>query len=142
MANQALILGQEYSFVDGKLIIAGVELFSCTTLKIVEKQTKTNNAGNSDRPVSRGRGLKEYEISFDLSLKDIERLKILSTTGMLTDLPMTQAIWLLNNGVNKHETIATGFEFQSDGIEMATGDTESRRTFDGICGAIESTILS
>jgi hypothetical protein len=137
--NTALVLGQEYSFVDLKLTIFGVELFSCTDFTAEETQEKTNNYGNGNRPFSRGRKQKEYNVSIDLSLKDVERLKVLSPTGSLTDLPVGTAIALLDNGVDAiHSFTLPGFEFNSDGIKTSQGDTESRRTYDCICADIIS----
>ena len=137
--NTALILGQSYSFVDAKVTVLGVELFSPSNIVATETQAKTNNYGSGNRPVSRGRAKKEYEVSFDLSLKDTERLKVLSPTGMLTDLPIGIASILLDNGVDaKHRIDLTGFEFGSDGVEMAQDDTEARRTYDCMCADIVS----
>lgn len=143
MANgTALILGQEYSFVDAKLTVLGIELFSCSNIKAIETQEKTNNYGMQARPVSRGRGKKEFEVSFDLSLKDVERLKVLLPGLNLTDIPAGVASVILNNGINKHRIDLIAFEFSSDGIEFADGDTEARRTYDGICADIIMTKLS
>ncbi len=136
--NKCMILGQAYSFADAKLTIAGLEMFSVSSVTATESQTKANNYGTGEYPASRGRGVKESEVSFDLSLKDVERLAILSPTGILTDLPMSISTLLLDNGVDKHEFTFLAFEFTSDGIEFAKDDTESRRSYSGICSKIES----
>ena len=137
--NTALINGQSYSFVDAKVTILGVELFSASNIVATETQVKGNNYGSGNRPMSRGRGKKEYEVSFDFSLKDVERLKVLSATGMLTDLPVGTASILLDNGVDaKHRFDLIGFEFGGDGLEIALDDTEARRTYDCMCADIIS----
>lgn len=141
-AGTALILGQEYSFVDAKFTVFGIELFSCSNFVATETQEKTNNYGMQGRPVSRGRGKKEYECSVDLSLKDVERLKALTPLLNLTDIPFGFATLTLDNGVNKHQIILTAFEFKSDGIEISSDDTEARRTYEAICADIEMLKLS
>jgi len=143
MANRtALILGQSYSFTDAKVVIAGVEMFSASAINVTESQEKTNNYGLGNNPVSRGRRKKEYDVSFDLSLKDVERLKVIIPGGSLNDLPISVASIILDNGVDaKHRFDLTGFEFSSDGLEISLDDTESRRTYTGICADLISTKL-
>jgi len=143
MANgTVLALGQAYSFTDLKLTILGVELFSCTQITVKENQEKTNNYGSQGKPVSRGRGKKEYEVSLDLQLKDVERIKALIPGGSLNDMPPNLAKALLDNGTDKHEFALQAFEFAGDGLEMALDDTEARMTFAGICADIISNKLS
>ena len=139
----ANILGQAYSFADAKLTIAGIECFSVSNIVMTVTQEKTNNYGSGTRPVSRGRGTKQYEASFDLSLKDTERLKVLVATNDLTDLEPTSAILLLDNGIDgKHEWTAVYFEFTDDGVEAAQDDSEMKRTFGGMMSDLVSVKLS
>ena len=144
MANKiANVLGQEYSFVDATFSVMGIELFSLSSITATETQEKTNNKGASNKPVSRGRGAKEYEVSVDLSLKDTQRLKALIPGGSLNDMPAGIATLILDNGVgDKVSFQLIAFEFGSDGIEMAVDDTEARRTYDAICSDIVFTQLS
>jgi len=140
---QANILGQAYSFADAKLTVAGIELFSVSNIVMTVTQEKANNYGQGSKPVSRGRATKQYEASFDLSLKDTERLRAIIPTSDLTDLPATAAILLLDNGIDgKHEFTATFFEFTDDGIEATQDDTEMKRTFGGIMSDLISRKLS
>jgi hypothetical protein len=138
MANKtANILGQEYSFTDSTLTILGVELFSCTAFTATETQAKVNNKGMSNKPISRGRQSKEYSVSMDLSLKDVERIKQLIPGGSLNDMPANIATLIIDNGVDSKTSITLlAFEFGSDGIEFAVDDTEARRTYEGICSDI------
>ena len=143
MANKtANILGQSYSFVDATVTVLGLELFSPSAINVTETQAKTNNYGNSDKPISRGKGKKEYTVSFDLSLKDVERLKALIPGGSLNDMQANVATILLDNGTNKHRITLLAFEFASDGLEISLDDTESRRTYDGICSDMISQLIS
>lgn len=137
-----LINGQSYSFTDLKLTILGVELFSCTQLTAKENQEKTNNYGSQSKPVSRGRKKKEYEVSLDLQLKDVERIKSLIPGGSLNDMPPNLAKALLDNGTNKHEVALSAFEFATDGIEMALDDSEARMSYTGICADVIMNKLS
>ena len=137
-----LINGQAYSFTDLKLTILGVELFSCTQITAKENQEKTNNYGSQSKPTSRGRGKKEYEVSLDLQLKDVERIKALIPGGSLNDMPPNMAKALLDNDTNKHEFSLLAFEFATDGLEMSLDDTEARMSYTGICADIISNKLS
>lgn len=140
--QKALILGQAYSFSDAKLTLWGIDIFSCTQITATNTQEKRNNPGMGDKPASRGRGIKNYECSFDLSEKDVERLAAISPTGDLTDLPMTTGFLILDNGTDKVKFTFKAFEFGSDGIEASVEDTEFKRSFPGICSDIVRTILT
>jgi len=131
--NVCMINGTAYSYKDAKLTIAGLEMFSVSNIKATVTQEKTNNYGAGANPVSRGRGKKEYDTSFELSLKDVEKLQLISPTGLLIDMPMTNAIVLLDNGFDKKEIVMSYFEFKDDGIEAGLDDTEMKRTYAGIC---------
>jgi len=139
--NKCMINGTSYSYKDAKLTIAGLEMFSVSNLKATVTQEKTNNYGAGANPVSRGRGKKEYDVSFELSLKDVEKLQLVSPTGLLVDFPMSNAIILLDNGIDKKEILLTFFEFNDDGIETALDDTEMKRTYAGICADLIITRL-
>lgn len=139
--NVCLINGVSYSFTDIKLTVAGQELFSVSNVVAKVTQEKTNNYGSGSKPVSRGKGKKEFETSLELSLKDVQKLQVLSPTGLLIDLPMSSAIVLLDNGTDKTRIVMTFFEFNDDGLEAAADDTEMRRTYGGICADIIITKL-
>jgi hypothetical protein len=140
--QKALILGKAYSYSDAKLTLYGIEIFSCTQITATVTQEKRNNPGMGDKAASRGRGIKNYEVSFDLSEKDVERLAAQSPTEDLTDLPMTTGIILLDNGTDKVSFQLVAFEFGSDGLEGAVEDTEFKRSFGGICADIIRTKLT
>jgi len=138
MANKtANILGQEYSFVDATFTVLGTEMFSLSAFTATEAQAKVNNYGSSNKPVSRGRGKKEYTVSVDLSHKDVERIKAIIPGGSLNDMPAGVATLILDNGVDSKVSFTLlAFEFASDGIEIAMDDTEARRSYDCICSDI------
>jgi hypothetical protein len=135
--NTALINGQEFSFVDWSVQIGGVEIFGCTNIVATETQEKTNNYGLGAKPTSRGRGKKEYEVTFDMELKDKRRIATaLSASGSLNDVPAVPVVILGDNGVNKHRITLTAFEFSSSGVEVAEDDTRTSRSYPGICADI------
>ena len=134
--GKANINGNAYSFVDAKITIAGIELFSATNIVAKLTQDKTNNYGNQPEPQSRGRGKKVYESSFDFSLKDIQKLKALIPSQNLTDLPVSTCVIFLDNGTDQYEITLPFFEFSEDGLEMSDGDTEARKTYAGIMSDI------
>jgi hypothetical protein len=130
------ILGQEYSFIDNKLTINGVEMFSVSNVSITESQEKTMNFGAGAHAVSTGKQKKIVEFSFDLSLKDIERLMLLFPLLNVTDLPEVLITYFMNNGTNKHLWVITGAHLTSDGVETALDDTEARRTYSGVAAKV------
>lgn len=136
-----MVNGVAYSYKDAKLTIAGLEMFSVSNIVGKVTQEKTNNYGSGSLPVSRGRGKKEFECSFELSMKDTEKLQKLSPTGLLIDLPTTNAIVHIDNGTDKTEFVMSFFEFNDDGLETALDDKEMKRTYAGICGNIIKTVL-
>lgn len=134
--GQSLINGQAWSFVDSRITAWGVEMYSATQITATEKQDKTNNYANQTSPVSRGRGKKEYEANFDFALKDTLKLRKLSPTQKLTDLPPTTCLIFLDNGIDTKEFTLPFFEFLEDGLEFGDGDTEARRSYPGIMSDI------
>jgi len=136
--QKANILGTEFSFVDGKLNISGIDFYSGTNVKMTSTQEKKNNAGMSVNAVSRGRGMKEHDVSFELSLKDTVRLRNLIPSRSLLDMPPSAAIYIMDSLDSKRVVTASFFEFTNDGVEVATGDTEARFTYTGICSDISN----
>lgn len=134
--GQALINGQAFSFVDAKITAWGVEMHSATQITANEKQEKVNNYGNQTDPVTRGRGKKEYEANFDFALKDTLKLRKLSLTKKLTDLPPTTLLIFLDNGIDTKEFALPFFEFLEDGLDFGDGDTEARKSHPGIMSGI------
>lgn len=134
--KKVLILGKSYSFTDLSVVIAGVEMHSVSSITANVTQEKTNNYGTGTSPVSRGRGKEEYEVSFDMSMKDVNRLRPLAPSGKLNKIPYSTVVITLDNGDDVTVIKLTAFEFSSDGIDFAQDDTEARRTYDGICANI------
>jgi len=134
---QVLINGKAFSAVDISVIIAGLPVASVTSLTATVTQEKTNNAGLSDEPVSRGRGVKAYECSIDLAYKDVQALRNLSPTLSLIEIPMFEVLVLMDNNVNFARIRVRNAEFTDDGIEVADGDTEVKRTYNLVVAGMD-----
>lgn len=137
--GQANINGNSFSFVDAKVTIFGIELFSVSQITATGSQDKVNNYGNQPEPQSRGRGKIEYEASFDCSYKEMRKLKKLAPGGKLTKLPPTSCVIFLDNGTDKQEIVLPTFEFKDDGLEFGDGDPEARRSYPAIMSDIIET---
>lgn len=135
--NQVLINGKAFSASDISVVIANISVASVTDLKVTVTQEKKNNKGFSDEPVSRGRATKEYEASIDLSYVDALKLKNLSPTGDLLDIPMFEILAILDNNVNVSRIRIKNCEFMNDGVEVSVDDTEVKRTYGLIVAGID-----
>ena len=135
--QQVLINGKAFSAADMSILVAGISLASISSLTITETQEKTNNKGFSDEPVSRGRSGKEYECSMDIAYKDVIKLRNLTPTGSLLDVPMFEILGILDNGSDISRIRVKSCEFTNDGLEVSEGDTEIKRTFDLIIAGID-----
>lgn len=135
--NQVLINGKAFSASDISIMIAGISVASVSDLKATSTQEKKNNKGFSDEPVSRGRATKEYEASIDLSYTDALKLRNLSPTGGLLEIPTFEILAVLDNAVNVSRIRIKNAEFMDDGIEVSTDDTEVKRTYGIIIAGID-----
>ena len=135
--NQVLINGKAFSASDITIMIGGIVVASASAFTATVSQDKTNNKGFSDEPVSRGRASKEYESSIDLSYTDALRLRNLSPTGGLLEVPVFEILAVLNNNINVSRIRIRNAEFTDDGIEVSVDDTEIKRTYSLIIAGID-----
>ena len=135
--SQVLINGKSFSASDITISIGGIVVASVSSFSATVKQEKTNNKGFSDEPVSRGRASKEYEASMDLSYTDALRLRNLSPTGGLLEVPVFNILAVLNNNVNVSRIRIRNAEFTDDGIEVSVDDTDVKRTYSLIIAGID-----
>jgi len=133
---QNLVNGRSYSYVDIKFNILGVEVPSVSSINYTGSQEKTNNKGASNEPVSRGKGAKDYEGSFDLSMNDIEALRDVAPFRDLLDLAAFDIVIVFGHPDNVRTHVLKNVEFTDDGVEAADGDTDIKRTFAVIIGKI------
>lgn len=136
-SKQVLINGKAFSASDITLMIAGITVASASALTATVSQEKTNNKGFSDEPVSRGRATKEYESSIDLSYTDALKLRNLSPTGGLLEVPVFEILVILDNAVNVSRIRIKNAEFMDDGIEVSVDDTEIKRTYGLVIAGID-----
>lgn len=134
---QVLINGKAFSATDITVIIGGLPVASVSSLTATVTQDKTNNPGFSEEPVSRGRATKTYECSIDLAYKDVQVLRNLSPTRSLLEIPVFEVLVIMNNNVNLARIRVNNAEFTDDGIEVAEGDTEVKRTYNLIVAGID-----
>jgi len=135
--KQVLINGKAFSASDISLIIAGINVAGVSALTATVSQEKTNNKGFSDEPVSRGRATKEYEASIDLSFSETLKLRNLSPTRELLNIPVFEVLAVLDNSVSVSKIRVKNCEFTDDGIEVATDDPEVKRTYSLIIAGID-----
>ena len=132
--NQAYENGNAFSHKDGKLIIGGFELPSCTDFKIGVTSTVTQNAGMGGAPVSFGTESAVTEGSFTIDQKDLIKLSALSPTGMLPRAIAVPGFFLQENEVGNKTGLAwTHTKFENDGVETSTGNTQTVITINFKC---------
>ena len=136
-SKQVLINGKAFSASDITVLVAGIVVASVSSLTATQTQEKTNNKGFSDEPVSRGRATKEYEASVDLSYTDALKLRNLSPTGGLLEVPTFEILAVLDNAVNVSRIRIKNAEFTDDGIEVSVDDTEIKRTYGLVIAGID-----
>jgi len=136
-SKQVLINGKAFSASDISISIANITVASVSAFTATSSQEKTNNKGFSDEPVSRGRATKEYESSIDLSYKDALKLRNLSPTRSLLDVPIFEVLAVLDNKVDISRVRVKNCEFIDDGVEVTVDDPEVKRTYGLIIAGID-----
>ena len=141
--NTALENGNSFSHKDGKLLIAGNELPSCTEFKGTVTAPVTMNPGMGESPTSYGKESKTTEGSFTVDQKDLVKLGVaLSPTGMLTDALPVPGVFLQENNVGDKNGYAwTGMFFENDGVETSVGNTQTLMTITFKCVNLKRTLL-
>ena len=139
MAGQVLVNGKAFSASNIVVSVSGINIASVSTLNIVETADKVNNYGFSTEPASRGRGFTEYTCSVEMAYKDVLKLKNISETRRLIDLPMFDVLAVLDNGQQVARIRARNAEFLEDGIEVAGGDPEVKREYPLIIAGVDYT---
>ena len=122
-----LINGTSYSWAQITINIQGTPLYGVTAISYKTSQEKTNNYGQGNRPVSRGRGRKETEASMTLRLGELEALRNSISTRDILDIPpfdITVA-FIPNNADINQPVVHTlkNVEFLEDSVDSSKGDT-------------------
>jgi len=127
-----LVNGQAYDYVSITFVALGVPLPSVSAINYTAEQAKENNYGTGNEPVSRGRGAKMYNASFDISMNDTEALRDVAPNGDLLNIPPFDIVIVFGNPQKPVTHIIKNFEFGDDGVEASQGDTDIKRTFSGM----------
>ena len=133
----ALINGTAYDFTQIIFSILDTPIAGVKAINYTVEQTKENNFGTGNQPVSRGRGAKNPTGSVEISMNDVEALRDVAQDGDLTNIPPFDIVITYGNPQNvvTHRLIAT--EFTNDGVEATQGDTDISRTFDLVIGEVK-----
>ena len=132
-----LINGEAYSYVQITAIVLGVPLPSISAINYIEDQTKENNMGLGNRPVSRGRGPINASGSIDISMNDIEAIRDVAPNGSLVQIPPFDIILVFGNPQKPVTHVLKNVEFMDDGVETTQGDTDVKRTFNLIMSHVK-----
>lgn len=137
MAFEVLVNGTAYDF--GSIVInaLGVDIASAMEIKYKTKQDKKNNYGGGDEPISRGKGIKEYECEIKMSKNDYSALRDAVPSKELVDIPPFDIVVTYKNDQRVITDIITNAEFLEEGEEGATGDTDFVFSFPIIPGKIK-----
>lgn len=109
-----------------------------TSIKYNTKRTKTNNYGKGSKPVSRGRGKKEFDGSIKLEQKEVQAIIAMLPRGKdLTDIaPFDITVAFSDDGVLITTHKLKACEFLEDPFEANSGDTSIEMEIPLIIGDI------
>ncbi|MGN7818782.1 hypothetical protein ACTJJB_01560 [Chitinophaga sp. 22536] len=138
MAAVALINGVNYSWADIKLVLFGVPVIGITKISYKNKQTKTNNYGYGNQPVSRGYGQIEPEGSIDIYQDELRRIIAAAPNRDPLQIGMFDIPVIFGNSIaNTSRDILRACEFTEEGVEAAQNDTKLIVSLPLIIGRIE-----
>jgi hypothetical protein len=126
LRNMPLINGQEYSWSSVTANIAGVPETGITAIEYADKQKVENIYGAGQSPVGRGYGRIEASAKVTLLLSAVEKLREVSATGRLQDLPAFDIVVCFvapdNRKIIKH--VIKNCQFSENAMSAKEGDTK------------------
>lgn len=125
----ALINGNSYDWQQIVVTMLGQPVFSIKSVNYEVTQEKTNNYGQGNLPVSRGRGAKEFSASIEMAMDELVPIRQ-AAGGSLVDIPAFDIKVTYVNAGKTVTDVLKNCEFMADGIEASQGDTEIVRSFD------------
>lgn len=133
-----LINGVNYSWANISLILFGTPIVGIVAISYKRKQSKKNNYGAGQQPVSRGYGDYEYEGSIELYMDTWKAIIAGSPNRdpMLIapfDIPVTFG----GTGVSSTKDVLRACEFTEDDMDSKSGDTRIMVKVPLIIGAID-----
>ena len=131
-----LINGQAYDYASIIITMLGGPVVSAKSISYKEEQEKTNNFGQGNRPISRGKGAIEASASIDISMNDIEAIRDISPDRSLLKLPAfdVTVTYLNNQRVVTH--VIKNCEFLNDGVETSQGDVDVVKSLDMVASHV------
>lgn len=124
MAFPTLINGIEYSWSTITITVNGTPVAGATSVNYTETRTKENIYGSGDKPVSRGRGNREYEGALTLLKSELEALKNSSPNRSVLDIPpFTITISFVPDGAQPVTEVLKYVEFTEQPFDGSQGDT-------------------
>jgi hypothetical protein len=85
--GQPLINGTAYTHADIVLNVLGIPIVEVTEIAYSDPQSIEFNYGTGNEPVSRSYGNVEPTASITVAMKEFEKIKSLSPTGRIQDIP-------------------------------------------------------
>jgi hypothetical protein len=141
MAN-VLRNGINYSWGDIKLVLFGRVVTGITAISYKVKQTKENNYGQGEEPISRGYGNREYEASIDLFIDELRSIKASAQAAGLDLLSLGPVDVPVIYGNSRTQRLGTdilkSLEFLEDPMSGKQGDTKMIVTVPVIIAGIEA----
>lgn len=132
-----LVNGEAYSYVQITTVALGIQFPGMQAITYVEEQEKTDNPGQGNRVVSRGRSTIIANGSIDLSMNDIEAIRNAAPDGSLLKIPAFDIVVVFGNPQSPVTHVLKNVEFMNDGVETSHGDTDIVRTFDLIISHVK-----
>lgn len=124
-----LINGRAYDFTQIIVNILGAPVASVSAISYTEEQTKENNYGAGDRPVSRGHGAITASASITISMNDVEAIRDVAPDGSLLKVPAFDIEVSFLNAQKVVTHTLKNCEFTSDGVETSQDDKDVKRSF-------------
>ncbi len=126
MAIVTLPNGVNYSWENSSIIIFNMPLVGITKISIKSKQAKDNNYGLGNKPISRGYGNKEYDMSISVYFDELAKwINAVSPDGDILDIPYFDFPMVLSGKrVLAKKVIVRAAEFLESPFETAQGDTK------------------
>jgi hypothetical protein len=118
-----LINGQSYNYTQITINILGAPVFGVSAINYTAEQDKTNEYGQGENPVARGRGAKTYSGSIDLHMNEIENIRAVVASRDMLDIPAFDIVIVFGNTQKVVVHTLKDVEFTSNPNEMAQGDT-------------------
>jgi hypothetical protein len=138
--STVLINGVNYSWSNITVNPFGTPLVGILAINYKRKQTKTNNYGAGQEPVSRGYGNKEYDGDMEVYLDEWKAfIAAAPNHDPLQIPPFDMPITFSGTGVLTTKDVLRSVEFMEDPLESKSGDTKLTVKIPLIIGGIDRT---